>query len=83
MARVVIDGRAIYDLVECVKDIDGWVPDGPTEFEFELSVDEIEFDEEDIEELIEEHLDKVIDYIVKKHLDKVTKRLETVKAGGG
>ena len=82
MARVVIDGRVIYDLVECVKDIDGWEPDGPSEFEFELRIDDIDFSDEDIEEFVEEYLDKVIDYLVKKHADEVAQALKAVKAGG-
>ena len=83
MARVVIDGWAIYSDIECVKTLDGWEPDGPTEFEFELGIDDIDFDDKDIEELIEKNLDKVIDYLVKKHADRVAKRIEEVKAGGG
>ena len=79
MARVVIDGWSIYSDIECTKTLDGWEPDGPTEFEFELSVDEIDFSDEDIEELVEEHLDKVIDYLVKKHTDKVTQALKVTE----
>ena len=83
MAKIMIDGRTIYSEITCIKDLDGWEPDGPIEFEFELNIDDIEFDDEDIEEFVEEYLDKVVDYVVKKHANKVAQALKVVKAGGG
>ena len=67
MARVRIDGMSLYSEIECVKTLDGWEPEVPSELEFEVDVDDIEFTTSDLRKIVREYLDKILDILIAEH----------------
>ena len=63
MARVRIDGLDIYENVSCR----GNEPDVPSELEFDVDVDDIEFTKRDLRKIVREYLDKILDILIAEH----------------
>ena len=76
MARVHIDGAVLYTDLGCVQDGNDWVVDAPIEYEVNVSPGAIDFDEEDLREIVNEHLDEIIDILIEEHLDELKERLQ-------
>ena len=58
----------IEELAWCEKEDGEWYPVAE-DTELEFSVDDVEFDEEDIEEIVEQYKDEVIDILLRDHYD--------------
>ena len=63
MARVRIDGEEVYENIYCRNN----EPDGPSEFEFDVDVDDIEFTKRDLRKIVREYLDKILDILIAEH----------------
>ena len=73
--RVVLEYYEIEELAWCEKEDGEWYPVAE-DTELELSVDDVEFDEEDIEEIVERYKDEVIDILLRDHYDDLVATLK-------
>ena len=74
--RVVLEYYEIEELAWCEKENGEWYPVAE-DTELELSVDEVEFDRDDLEEIVEQYKDEVIDILLRDHYDDL---LEVLKS---
>ena len=77
--RVVLEYYEIEELAWCEKEGGEWYPVAE-DTELELSVDDVEFDEEDIEEIVERFKDEVIDILLRDHYDDVLRAFKKREA---
>ena len=72
--RVVLEYYRIEELAWCEKENGEWYPVAE-DTELELSVDDVEFDRDDLEEIVEQYKDEVIDILLRDHYDDLVRAL--------
>ena len=77
--RVVLEYYRIEELAWCEKENGEWYPVAE-DTELELSVDEVEFDRDDLEEIVERYKDEVIDILLRDHYDDLVRAFKKRKA---
>lgn len=77
--RVVLEYYEIEELAWCEKEDGEWYPVAE-DTELELSVDNVEFDEEDIEEIVERYKNEIIDILLRDHYDDLVATLKKQEA---
>ena len=73
--RVVLEHYEIEELAWCEKENGEWYPVAE-DTELELSVDDVEFDRDDLEEIVEQYKDEVIDILLRDHYDDLVRALK-------
>ena len=77
--RIVLEYYEIEELAWCEKEDGEWYPVAE-DTELEFSVDDVEFDMDDLEEIVERFKDELIDILLRDHYDDLVATLKKREA---
>ena len=75
MVKVYIDGGEIYYNIPCTRDGDTWVPEVPSELEFDVDVDDLVLTRDDLRKIVNKHLTEILHILKQEHAEELTKAL--------
>nr|WP_012954646.1 hypothetical protein [Saccharolobus solfataricus]ABA64560.1 hypothetical protein [Saccharolobus solfataricus P2] len=77
--RIRIDHYDIEKSVECVKEFGEWIPYAD-DMEIDVDVSDVEFDEQDLETIVDQYFDDIVDILLYEYRDELEEVLKNMRS---